>query len=112
MNTENTVIMTEDQLQAPVPLPETNSFNFKDLAAGLENGVDRVNEIAQAITDNKEPIKAGIDLFKMIVDSKTDGVGIDNNAVISLLEIIAKSTSNNLDDNILGTVKAALNFKF
>lgn len=94
--------------ESTIPL----KFTFEDLAAGLENGVDRINEIAQAINDNKEPIKAGIDLFKLIVDSKTEGVSIDNNAVIGILETIAKSTSNDLDDNIINTVKSALNFKF
>lgn len=104
-------IMHDDELQAPVPLPVT-SFNFKDLADGLENGVDRVNDLAQAITNNKEPIKAGIDLFKMIVDSSTNGVSINNDTVINLLETIAKSTSNDLDDNIINTVKIALKLKF
>lgn len=87
-------------------------FTFKDLADGLENGMEKVNDLAQAIEQNKEPIKAGIDLFKMIVDSQTEGVSIDNNTVISLLETIAKSTANDLDDNILGTIKIALKIKF
>lgn len=93
---------------------ETNTninFTFKDLADGLEDGVEKVNSIAKAIDNNEEPIKAGINLFKMIVDSKTDGVSIDNNVVIDLLETISKSTANTLDDSILNTIKIALKFK-
>ena len=89
-----------------------SNFTFKDLADGLEDGVEKVSELAKAIDENKEPIKAGIDLFKMIVDSKTEGVSINNDAVISILETIAKSTDNDLDDNILNTVKIALKLKF
>lgn len=88
------------------------SFTFKDVADGLENGLEKVTEIAKAIENNKEPIKAGIDLFKLIVDSKTEGVAIDNDAVISILETISKSTANTLDDTILNTVKIALKLKF
>lgn len=86
-------------------------FTFKDLAEGLENGMEKVSTIAKAIEDNKEPIKAGIDLFQLIVDSKKDGVSIDNDSVITILETIAKSTANTLDDNIINTVKIALKLK-
>lgn len=86
-------------------------FTFKDLADGLENGMEKVSTIAKAIEDNKEPIKAGIDLFQLIVDSKKDGVSIDNDSVITILETIAKSTANTLDDNIINTVKIALKLK-
>ncbi len=89
-----------------------STFTFKDLADGLENGIEKVSDLAKSIDQNQEPIKAGIDLFKMIVDSKTEGVSIDNDTVISLLETIAKSTSNGLDDNIIDTVKVALKLKF
>lgn len=88
------------------------SFTFSDVAEGLENGLEKVSSLAKAVEDNKEPIKAGIDLFKMIVDSKKDGVSINNDDVINLLETIAKSTGNDLDDKILNTVKIALKFKF
>lgn len=91
---------------------EQKSFTFKDVANGLENGLEKVTEIAKAIENNKEPIKAGIDLFKLIVDSKTEGVEIDNDAVINILETISKSTANTLDDTILNTVKIALKLKF
>lgn len=86
-------------------------FTFKDLADGLENGMEKVSTIAKAIEDNKEPIKAGIDLFQLIVDSKKDGVSIDNDSVITILETIAKSSANTLDDNIINTVKIALKLK-
>lgn len=86
-------------------------FTFKDLAEGLENGMEKVSTIAKAIEDNKEPIKAGIDLFQLIVDSKKDGVSIDNDSVITILETIAKSSANTLDDNIINTVKIALKLK-
>lgn len=114
MSTENNVVMTEDQLQAPVPLPEdsSTSSNLMELANTLEKGVDTINDVAQAINDNKEPINAGINLVKMIADSAANGTTIDNNAVVDILETIAKFTSNDLDDKIVGTVKAALNFKF
>lgn len=86
-------------------------FTFKDLADGLENGLEKVADVAKSINENEQPIKAGIDLLKMIVDSKTEGVSISNDAVIEILETIAKSTANNLDDNILNTVKIALKLK-
>ena len=104
-------VMTEDQLQAPLPLPEVNSSNLMELANTLEKGVDTINDVAQAINDNKEPINAGINLVKMIADSAANGTTIDNNAVVDILETIAKFTSNDLDDKIVGTVKAALNFR-
>lgn len=88
------------------------AFNWEDLSNGLEDGAVKVKELITSIEENQEPIKAGIDLFKMIVDSKTEGVSIDNDTVISLLETIAKSTSNGLDDNIIDTVKVALKIKF
>ena len=113
MSTNDTQVMTQDDVKAPEPLPTgSSSFSFSDVANGLENGVERINDIAQAINDNKEPIKAGIDLFKMIVDSKTEGVSINNDAVMNILETIAKSTDNSLDDSILNTVKIALKLKF
>lgn len=87
-------------------------FTFSDLAEGLENGMEKISSIAKAIEENKEPIKAGIDLFQMVVDSQKDGVSIDNDSVIAILETIAKSTANDLDDNILNTVKIALKLKF
>lgn len=88
------------------------NFNWNELAGGLEDGVVKVKELVTSIEENQEPIKAGIDLFKMIVDSKTEGVSIDNDTVINLLETIARSTANGLDDNIIDTVKVALKFKF
>lgn len=93
-------------------LGNLGNFTFSDVAEGLENGLEKVSEIAKAIEDNKEPIKAGIDLFKLIVDSQKEGVSINNDAVISILETIAKSTANDLDDTILNTVKIALKLKF
>ena len=83
-------------------------FTFNDLAEGLENGMEKISSIAKAIEENKEPIKAGIDLFQMVVDSQKDGVSIDNDSVIAILETTAKD----LDDNILYTVKIALKLKF
>ena len=88
------------------------NFNWDELAGGLEDGAVKVKELVTSIEENQEPIKAGIDLFKMIVDSKTEGVSIDNDTVISLLETIARSTANGLDDNIIDTVKVALKIKF
>lgn len=88
------------------------NFNWNELVGGLEDGAVKVKELVTSIEENQEPIKAGIDLFKMIVDSKTEGVSIDNDTVISLLETIARSTANGLDDNIIDTVKVALKIKF
>lgn len=88
------------------------NFNWNELIGGLEDGAVKVKELVTSIEENQEPIKAGIDLFKMIVDSKTEGVSIDNDTVINLLETIARSTANGLDDNIIDTVKVALKFKF
>ena len=88
------------------------NFNWDELVGGLEDGAVKVKELVTSIEENQEPIKAGIDLFKMIVDSKTEGVSIDNDTVISLLETIAKSTANDLDDTVINTVKIAFKMKF
>lgn len=88
------------------------NFNWNELAGGLEDGAVKVKELVTSIEENQEPIKAGIDLFKMIVDSKTEGVSIDNDTVINLLETIAKSTANDLDDTVINTVKIAFKMKF
>ena len=88
------------------------AFNWNDLTEGLENGTEKVKGLITSIEENQEPIKAGIDLFKMVVDSQKEGVSIDNDTVISLLETIAKSTANDLDDTVINTVKIAFKMKF
>ena len=57
------------------------------------------------------PIQTSLDILEGVVKAKDNGSGvkIDNNAVVSLLEIISKSSGNGLDDKIVCMIKAYIN---
>ena len=69
----------------------------------IDNGLD-VAKLATAGT----PIGAALAITDALVETKTKCVGIDNNEVIKLLESIAKSTHNKVDDRLICIVKTYL----
>lgn len=119
-------------------------FGWKDVLAGLDEGLDVAKTIAALVPGgqgiavglsaadvlvskanriiNKDesnnpkqtlpaPIQTSLDILEGVVKAKDNGSGvkIDNNAVVSLLEIIAKSSGNGLDDKIVCVIKAYIN---
>ena len=108
-------------------------FGWKDLLAGLDGGLDVAKTIASVIPGGQgiaaglsaldvvvskanetygkklpEPIQASLSILEGIVQSKDNGSGvkIDNMAALSILEVIAKSSGNALDDRIICIIKA------
>ncbi len=69
----------------------------------LDNGLDVAKVIA-----GTSPIGAVLTIADAIVETKTKGVGIDNNEVIEMLEVLSKSSHNKIDDKFLCMAKAYL----
>ena len=121
-------------------------FGWKDVLAGLDEGLDVAKTIAALVPGGQgiavglsavdvlvnkanmsvngdghteqstkqtlpAPIQTSLDILEGVVKAKDNGTGIkiDNNAVVSLLEVVSKSTGNGLDDKIVCMVKAYIN---
>lgn len=121
-------------------------FGWKDVLAGLDEGLDVAKTIAalvpggqgialglsavdvlvskanQSVNGDEQneqstkqtlpaPIQTSLDILEGVVKAKDNGSGvkIDNNAVVSLLEVISKSSGNGLDDKIVCMIKAYIN---
>ena len=110
------------------------SFGWRDVLNGLDEGLDVAKTIAAIIPGGQavalglgaldtvvskanetygvkslpSPIQTSLDILEGVVKAKDNGSGVkvDNNAVISLLEVVSKSTGNGLDDKIICMVKA------
>lgn len=83
-----------------------DNFSWDDVISGLDKGLD-VIEVIGAGT----PVGAIATIADSIVESKTKGVKIDNNQTIMLLDKLAKSTGNDLDDDIICVIKSLLECK-
>ena len=110
------------------------SFGWRDVLNGLDEGLDVAKTIAAIIPGGQTvalglgaldtvvskanetygvkslpaPIQTSLDILEGVVKAKDNGSGVkvDNNAVIALLEVVSKSTGNDLDDKIICMVKA------
>ena len=109
-------------------------FGWRDVLNGLDEGLDVAKTIAAIIPGGQTvalglgaldtvvskanetygvkslpaPIQTSLDILEGVVKAKDNGSGVkvDNNAVIALLEVVSKSTGNDLDDKIICMVKA------
>ena len=121
-------------------------FGWKDVLAGLDEGLDVAKTIAAIIPGGQgiavglsavdilvnkanvslngdeqnnqstkqqlpAPIQTSLDILEGVVKAKDNGSGvkIDNNAVVSLLEVVSKSSGNGLDDKMVCMIKAYIN---
>ena len=121
-------------------------FGWKDVLAGLDEGLDVAKTIAAIIPGGQgiavglsavdilvnkaniningdeqnnqstkqqlpAPIQTSLDILEGVVKAKDNGSGvkIDNNAVVSLLEVVSKSSGNGLDDKIVCMIKSYIN---
>lgn len=110
------------------------SFGWRDVLNGLDEGLDVAKTIAAIIPGGQAvalglgaldtvvskanetygikslpaPIQTSLDILEGVVKAKDNGSGVkvDNNAVIALLDVVSKSTGNDLDDKIICMVKA------
>ena len=109
------------------------NFNWNDVIDGLDNGLDVVADVAAMIPggqgvalaaktlDNvvekvnkknqKNPLDTSLNIIKAVTESKNSNVGIDNDFVIDLLENVAKSSKNKIDDQLICLIKAYLQCK-
>ena len=66
------------------------------------------NKIHNKIEKYSTPIDTSLTIIDAIVESKTKGVNINNDDILNYLETFAKSTGNNVDDQLVCIVKAYL----
>ena len=114
------------------------SFGWKDVLNGLDEGLDVAKTIAAIVPGGQgiaiglgaldtvvgkanevygvkslpAPIQTSLDILEGVVKAKDNGTGVkvDNNSVIALLEVVSKSTGNDLDDKLVNMIKAYISF--
>ena len=114
------------------------SFGWKDVLNGLDEGLDIAKTIAAIVPGGQgiaiglgaldtvvgkanevygvkslpAPIQTSLDILEGVVKAKDNGTGVkvDNNSVIALLEVVSKSTGNDLDDKLVNMIKAYISF--
>lgn len=69
----------------------------------IDVGVD-IAKVATAGT----PVGLAINVLDVVVDKDTNGVGVDNEEIIKLLKVAAKSSHNKVDDKLLCLVESYL----
>ena len=68
---------------------------------------ENVLDLAKVATAGT-PVGAGLAILDAIVDDNVKDTGVDNNEVIEYLEVLKKSSHNDLDDKGLCMIKAYL----
>lgn len=114
------------------------SFGWRDVLNGLDEGLDVAKTIAAIVPGGQgiaiglgaldtvvgkanevygvkslpAPIQTSLDILEGVVKAKDNGTGVkvDNNSVIALLEVVSKSTGNDLDDKLVNMIKAYIGF--
>ena len=114
------------------------SFGWRDVLNGLDEGLDIAKTIAAIVPGGQgiaiglgaidtvvgkanevygvkslpAPIQTSLDILEGVVKAKDNGTGVkvDNNSVIALLEVVSKSTGNDLDDKLVNMIKAYISF--
>jgi len=69
-------------------------------ASVLDTVVEKVNE--------KDPVETSISILEAATKSQTKNVGINNDIVLTILNTVASSTHNKIDDKLLCLVKSYL----
>ena len=114
------------------------SFGWRDVLNGLDEGLDVAKTIAAIVPGGQgiaiglgaldtvvgkanevygvkslpAPIQTSLDILEGVVKAKDNGTGVkvDNSSVIALLEVVSKSTGNDLDDKLVNMIKAYISF--
>lgn len=82
-------------------------FDWKKIDDGLES-VSTVASTIGAIFPAVQPIALGLNIVSEIVESDSEGVGIDNEAVINYLDKFAGSKHNTLKPEHVEMIKCLL----